>query len=109
MSLTLPTAIAGYLQAKADYDSEALLATLTEDAVITDEGNEYRGQAAIRAWNEKASKQVEATYQVEDAAAIAGRTVVAVRVAGKFPDSPVTLFFHIALRGEKIAALTILA
>jgi hypothetical protein len=108
MSLTLPTAIAAYLQAKADYDTDALLATLTGDAVITDEGNKYRGEAAIRAWNEKASKEVEAIYEVEDAAAIAGRTVAAVRVAGKFPSSPVTLFFHIALRGDKIAALTVL-
>ncbi|MFC1430277.1 nuclear transport factor 2 family protein [Streptacidiphilus sp. N1-3] len=105
---TLPAPVAAYLEAKQAHDSDALLAALTEDAVITDEGNEYRGSDAIRAWNEKASKAVGATYAVEDVAAVADRTVVAVEVAGNFPGSPVTLYFHFALRDDRIAALTIL-
>ena len=109
MSTTLPTPIAAYLEAKKDYDTDALLATLSDDAVITDEGTEYRGEAAIRAWNDRASKAVKATYDVADAATVAGRTIVAVRVAGEFPGSPVTLFFHIVLQEDRSAALTVVA
>jgi ketosteroid isomerase-like protein len=104
----LPAPVAAYLRAKQEYDTDGLLAVLTEDAVVTDEGREYRGAEAIRAWNEKASKAVAATYTVEDVAAVGERTVVAVRVAGNFPGSPVTLYFHIALRDGRVAALTVL-
>jgi hypothetical protein len=36
------------------------------------------------------------------------RTVVALRVSGNFPGSPVPLYYFIALRGGKISALTVL-
>ena len=108
-STTLPAPIAAYLKAKQHYDSDALVAALTEDAVITDEGQEYQGAEAIRAWNEKASKALGVTYAVEDAAAVGERTVVAVRVAGNFPGSPVTLYFYFTLRDDLVAALTVLA
>ena len=109
MLTTLPAPIAAYLQAKKDFDTDALLATLTDDAVITDEGTEYRGKAAIRGWNDRASKEVAATYEVKDVAIVDGRTVLAVLVAGKFLGSPVTLFFHVALREGRVAALTVVA
>ncbi len=109
MSTVLPAVVVEYLAAKQNHDSDALLATLTDDAVITDEGREYRGAAAIRAWQEEASAAVAATYAVEDSAAVGDRTVVAVRVAGNFPGSPVPLYFHVALRDDKISAVTVLA
>lgn len=107
--ITLPTPIANYLAAKRNHDSEALVAALTDDAVINDEGQEYRGADTIKAWNDKASTAVSATYELRDAAEIADRTVAAIKVAGDFPGSPVTLYFHFALRDDKVAALTILA
>jgi hypothetical protein len=65
MQSTLPAPLAAYLKAKQHHDGDALLATLTDDVVITDEGRE-------------------------------------------FPGSPVTLYFHAALRDGRIAALTVL-
>ncbi|HEY4022660.1 MAG TPA: nuclear transport factor 2 family protein [Pseudonocardiaceae bacterium] len=106
---TLPGPIAAYLTAKQNHDVDALLATLSEDAVITDEGTHYRGADAIREWNQKASTEVAATYAIREAVRLLDRTVVAVEVAGNFPGSPVTLFFHFTLRADKVAALTILA
>jgi hypothetical protein len=104
----LPAAIRAYLQAKMDYDGDALLATLTGDAVITDEGQAHTGAGDIRAWNDKASKEVAAAYEVLDTAVIGERTVVALRVSGNFPGSPVPLYYFIALRDGKISALTVL-
>jgi hypothetical protein len=105
---TLPAAVKAYLQAKMDYDSDALLATLTGDAVITDEGRAHTGAGDIRSWNNRASKEVAATYEVLDTAVIGERTVVAIRVSGNFPGSPVPLYYFIALRDGKISALTVL-
>jgi hypothetical protein len=104
----LPAAVEAYLQAKMDYDGDALLATLTGDAVITDEGRAHTGADDIRAWNDKASKEVAATYEVLDTAVVGERTVVALRVSGNFPGSPVPLYYFIALRDGKISALTVL-
>jgi hypothetical protein len=109
MSAALPEPIAAYLQAKRDYDTDALLATLAADAVITDEGVEYRGPEAIRAWNERASKAAQATYYARDVTDKGDEIVVTVEVAGNFPNSPVTLQFHATLRGNKIASMTMVA
>lgn len=107
MSTTLPAPLAAYLAAKQNRDGDALIATLTDDAVITDEGNEYHGKQEIRAWHEKASVAVNATYRIGEAATVGRRTIVEIDVAGDFPGSPVTLYFHVTFRDDKIAALTV--
>jgi hypothetical protein len=107
MSIDLPPPLAEYLDAKRAHDSDALLATLTSDAVITDEGTTYTGNTAIHEWNERASKAVQATYAAKAVQRIGNDIVVTVEVAGNFPTSPVTLFFHATLRDDKIAAMAI--
>jgi ketosteroid isomerase-like protein len=107
MSMELPRPLIDYLNAKRAYDSDALLATLTSDAVIADEGSTYIGATAIRAWNERASKAVKATYELKAVERVAESFVLTVGVAGNFPTSPVILYFYATLRGDKIAAMTI--
>ncbi|GAA4573174.1 nuclear transport factor 2 family protein [Planotetraspora kaengkrachanensis] len=106
-SPSLPEPVAAYLRAKRSHDSEALVATLTEDALITDDGRRYQGADAVRAWNDEASKKVRATYEVKDVADDDGRTLVTVEVGGDFPGSPVVLRFDFTVDGDKISALTI--
>jgi ketosteroid isomerase-like protein len=108
MPIDLPRPLTDYFNAKRAYDNDALLATLTADAVITDEGDTYTGNAAIRDWNSSASKAIQATYNVKAAERIADYTVLTVEVAGNFPASPTTLYFYAALRGDKIAAMAML-
>jgi ketosteroid isomerase-like protein len=108
MPIDLPRPLTDYLNAKRSHDTHALLATLTADAVITDEGNTYTGSAAIRDWNARASAAVQATYDVKAAERIADHFVLTVQVAGNFPTSPATLYFYAALRGEGIAAMAML-
>lgn len=105
----LPGAIADYLTAKQNHDTAALLATLTEDAVITDEGKLYQGHDVIGAWSDQVSGEFAATYAIRESVRILDRIVVAVEVTGNFPTSPATLFFHFTAREGKIAALTILS
>ena len=60
----LPVALDEYLKAKRDRDGDALMATLVDDAVVRDEGHEYRGKDEIRAWHDEVSVALQATYQV---------------------------------------------
>lgn len=107
MLITLPRPLADYLNATRAYDSDALVATLTPDAVITDEGTAYTGAIAIRDWNARASKAVQATYATKAVQRIGEDVVVTVEVVGNFPTSPATLYFRATLRDDKIAAMTI--
>ncbi len=106
-TITLAAPVAAYIAAKQAGDHDATVAAFAPDAVVTDEGVEHRGTAAIRQWLEDVTSSFRPTYEVVDTADVGDRTVVAVEVAGDFPGSPVTLYFHITLRDGAIAALTI--
>jgi ketosteroid isomerase-like protein len=107
MTIDLPRPLGDYIKAKRAYDTDALLATLTPDAVITDEGDTYTGAAAIRDWNSRAAEALQATYDVKATEQIADYIALTVQVAGNFPTSPATLYFYAALRAGKIAALAV--
>ena len=47
----LPDAVAQYIQSADSHDTDALVATLTDDAVVDDEGRVHSGKEDIRAWN----------------------------------------------------------
>jgi len=49
LNTQLPQPIATYMQATNARDTDALLGCFTADAVVTDEGQEYHGEARIRA------------------------------------------------------------
>ena len=102
MIMDLPRPLVAYLNARAQHDTDALIATLTPDAVIADEGNTYIGAAAIRAWNDRASKAVKATCELKSAEGTRKNVVLTVGLPAT--TSPVTLYFHATLRGDQIAA-----
>jgi ketosteroid isomerase-like protein len=107
MSTTLSPPIAAYIQAANAHDTSALLGTFTTDAVVTDEGREYRGHKAIQAWSDKTMQAYQATFDVTEIIQARDETVVTAQVAGTFDGSPLPLRFHFTIRGDKIAALSI--
>jgi len=109
MSAKLPEPIAAYFEGANQQDIDAVAACLNRDAVVRDEGREWRGIAAIREWAEEASRKYRPTANVIDVAAMAGKTIVAGRGSGDFPGSPVELLYVFTLGGEKIARLEILS
>jgi ketosteroid isomerase-like protein len=106
-TITMPAPVAAYIAAKQAGDHSATVATFSPDAVVVDEGVERRGADAIGRWLEEVSTAFRPSYEVVDVAAVGDRTVVAVRVAGDFPGSPLTMYFLFTLRDDRIAALTI--
>lgn len=109
MSLTLHPTIAAYFVASNEHDQDKLLRVFTPDAVVVDEQIERRGHAAIRVWQEESSRQYQPLLEPLSVEVSSGATVVAGRVSGNFPGSPVELRFAFVLEGDSIKRLEITA
>src|ERR1700752_4102584 len=106
-STKLAHAVAGYIAAANAQDINAVTACFTEDAVVFDEKRERRGISAIRMWAEEASRKYRPTLEVLDVSHAGDTTVIAGRVSGDFPNSPVELRYAFTLQDEKIRCLKI--
>lgn len=104
--LQLPKPIAAFVRAANSHDTAALLATLAEDAVVTDLGREIRGEE-LRSWSDAlfvkshlAVRPIEVTERDES-------TVVSVVVHGAKPGTRkhVRRDWWFKLDGPRIAAL----
>jgi hypothetical protein len=90
--MTNPTELVDrYFRLAPGSDADAYLAQFADDAIAEDEGHEYHGLAAIRAWR---AEVPPVSYVVGDVAAIDGGHVAHAEIAGDFPGSPVTLAFR---------------
>ena len=108
MMLNLPLPIAAYFTADKG-DSEAVSRCFTETAVVQDEGHTYRGRAAIKQWKADVSTKYQYTSELLACDQKDGRYVVASRLTGNFPGSPVNLRFCFELEGARIASLEIIS
>ena len=109
--LPIPQSIATFIEATNAHKSDEFLATLTESAVITDEGQEYRGIAAIKEWSDEKYIGAKVTLDVVDLVTSNGKTIVTLKVDGNFnktglPD-PFLMDFHFTIDTNKITALDI--
>jgi ketosteroid isomerase-like protein len=107
MPLDLPGPIAEYFKAEKARDALALAQCFVDDGVVRDEGRTFRGTNAIRDWNAAARKKYQHTVEPLSVIQHDGATIVAGKVAGDFPGSPVTLDHVFRLKGEKILSLEI--
>jgi len=107
MRMNLPPAIASFFHAFNAKDTNAFLAPFTPDALVADEGHEYRGTAAIKGWFDTVNSKYKPSIEATDLADAGGEIVVTTQVSGTFPGSPIQLHYHFTLKDDKIAALSI--
>ena len=107
MTLDLPEPVAAYFAADKE-GAEAVARCFTDTAVVKDEGQTYRGQAAIRQWKAEASAKYQYTSEPFACEPKNGIIVVTSRLTGNFPGSPVNLRFFFGLDGDKISSLEII-
>ena len=107
MPLELPKPIAEYFAADHIRDAHALARCFAVDGVVRDEGGTFRGTEAIRGWSAATREKYHHTVEPLSARERDGATIVAGRVAGEFPGSPVTLDHVFRLDGDKIVSLEI--
>ena len=111
-AMSLPAVISEYLAASDRGDDEAIVRCFAEDAVVVDEGREWRGMAAIRRWRATVATAYQYTVQVTGAAAVgeadgAEHHHVHIHLEGNFPGGEVDLTDRFALRAGRIARLEI--
>lgn len=107
----LPQSIEAFIRATNKHDTGEFLTALTDDAVISDERQNYRGIKAIKNWSDE--KYIGAKVTLEPVGAVNrnGKTVVTFKVDGSFdktglPD-PFLMDYHFTADDTKIAALNI--
>ncbi len=104
----LPKPIKAFLDATEARDSRALLATLASDAVLTDMGEEHRGDA-IRKWNDTLYLGANVSVHPIHVEERDGAIVLAVCVDGDYESfgvsEPFQLDWHIKLSGDLIASI----
>lgn len=105
MNQTLPRTVAAYFEAANAHDSRLLPDTFTEDAVVQDEGHEYRGLAAIMAWNETATAKYALNLSVTSVRQEAEQMVVQAQASGNFDGSPTTITYFFTMADQKISHL----
>lgn len=109
----LPPPIDALVEATNAHDTEAFLATFAEDAVLTDEGKNYRGAAEIKEWSDRQYIGNQVTLDVTGVDYRDGKIVVTAKVDGNFPKAglpdPFTMDLHFAVEKSKISALSMRA
>jgi len=82
---TAPPLVRRYFELAPSRDTEAYFALFADDALVEDEGREYAGIDAIRAWRTEVPLVEYAITYVEQAAE---GLVVTCTITGDFPGSP---------------------
>jgi ketosteroid isomerase-like protein len=107
MTIKLPRIINDYVNASNAHDAKSILSCFSDDAVVRDERNDFRGKKMIEDWItktiEKYKFQLKPISIKNDNAGV----VVTVEVLGTFDGSPITLDYHFTIESDKILSLTI--
>ncbi|MEV5251416.1 nuclear transport factor 2 family protein [Streptomyces werraensis] len=104
----LPTTVREFFAAHVVRDADAASSFLTEDAVVVDQDETFRGREEVHAFLRDAGSEFTYTteqvgaHRVDDA-----HWVVTVRLEGTFPGGIAELDYRFALRDGLIAELVI--
>jgi ketosteroid isomerase-like protein len=104
----LPTTVRDFLTAHIAYDADTASSFLTEDAVIVDQDQSFRGREETHAFLRDAGSEFEYTTEQIGARRIDdARWVVTLRLEGTFPGGVAELDYRFALRDGLVAELVI--
>ena len=107
MSIQLPVPIERYVQIANSGTPDGVPECFAADATVHDEGQTYKGVAAIRNWMAAAKKKYGHTVAPLELAEHGGQSVLKTRLTGNFPGSPITVNFSFVLADGKIRSLEI--
>jgi len=107
MVVKLPGPIGAYFEAANGPDADAVAASFADDAHVRDEGRDYVGRAAVRAWAEDARRQYRFQAEPSSLESDAEGFRVTAHLTGDFPGAPADLRYRFALRDGKISDLAI--
>jgi hypothetical protein len=88
-------------------DGPAFETLFTPDAVVKDEGHEYRGATEIGDWLTEVHRKYRPYFEATEISKDGSETVISGTVSGTFDGSPIDIFHHLTIVNRQIAALTI--
>jgi hypothetical protein len=103
----IPPAMSAYWTAANAGRSAEAAACFSENAEVRDEGNNYRGRAGIESWIEATYTQAKPWVEPLKSEKTGEGYRVEAMVSGNFPSSPVELTYHVTLKNNLIATLSI--
>lgn len=107
----LPDTIKTFMSALDNREVDQALATVTADAVVTDEGRDYTGRDEIGAWLATAASEYTYTTEFTGATVLERQTDTTVDVGqhleGDFPGGVADLHYRFTLDGALISRLVI--
>lgn len=109
MKPQLPSPIENYLRAINSHDAASFIRLFDDSALVQDNGREFRGTAAIKAWSEREIFDVQVTLDAIEFANRNGEAIITAKVDGTFdrtglPD-PLFIAHHFAIKDDKIVRL----
>ena len=108
MNIELPPTIAAFFRAHNTGQTDDFNNLFTDDALVNDEEQDYRG-AAIKGWIDGAIAKYKPIAEPTDIVQVGNGTIVTAQVSGTFPGSPAQLRYNFTLKNGKIAELVIKA
>jgi hypothetical protein len=104
----LPPLITTFLAAQFAHDADTAIPLCLPDAVVTDEGHDFRGHDKIRDWVTNAASEFTYTTELTGASRLDDTHYDAIHhLEGDFPGGVADLHFRFALREGLIETLTI--
>ena len=103
----LPGPIRAFVAAHESRDADAALAVLTPGAVISDVGESFTGQDALRRFVSEAGAEYSYTDEITRVARDGEIWVVAHHLEGDFPGGTADLDYQFALEGDRIGRVDI--
>jgi ketosteroid isomerase-like protein len=108
MPASVPEVITRYFDADARRDTDTIVSLFTEDAVVIDESETWRGSNEIRAWREGPAARYEYTTEVHGTDRAGDDEYIATgRLEGNFPGGTAALRWRFTLAGDLIRRLHI--
>jgi ketosteroid isomerase-like protein len=107
MNINLPRIIQEYLAASNAHDVKAILSCFSDDALVHDEGKDFRGKKLIEDWIVKTIEKYKFHFKPLSVKAEEPKVVVTVEVSGTFPGSPVSPDYRFTIKSNKILSLAI--
>ena len=107
MTIKLPRIINDYVDASNAHDVKSVVACFADNALVHDEGKDFRGKGMIQDWIVKTIEKYKFEFKPLSIKDQAAGVVVVMEVSGRFDGSPITLDYHFTIEGDKILSLTI--
>ena len=107
MTIKLPRIINDYVDASNAHDVKSVVACFADNALVHDEGKDFRGKKIIEDWITKTIEKYKFQFKPISVRQDDAEVIVAVEVSGTFDGSPITLDYRFTLEGDKILSLTI--